>query len=532
MRLGIRLQVLLALGVLLVLAFVPLYFAVASLTRASLRHVRADAAVSLGRAVAGHVAVAAGTRPLAELEPLLSAQLGAGGVAAVGVYDAAGRLATRAAEDGWADALPGDVPLGAERIEPLRLPRGAAQLLVVPRPASVPVPPAARVPVPPAADVPVPPSGQPPSPPPGQPPGAEEEASPVPPFGAVAVLVRTDARSSYSAPLLRLVAMYTGIVGLGLLVFAYLAMTRMVVRPVVELSDAARRVREGGRRFEVRAQGPAEIVDLSHSVAQMTERLRVEEEQLRAKIAEVERYADDLTRAQERLVRSERLASVGRLAAGLAHEIGNPIAAILGFQELLLAGGLAPEEERDFLERMKRETERIHKVLRDLLDFARPAASPRAGEPDLPSSAADAVADAVALVRPQRDWKSIALETDVAPDLPPVTLGHGRLVQVLLNLLLNAGDAVSPAGGRVVVRAARAGEGRVRVEVEDDGPGVAKEMEHRLFEPFATTKDVGKGTGLGLAVCRGLVEAAGGSITADPPPAGGARFVVDLPAAP
>lgn len=485
---------LLALGALLVLSFVPLYFAVASLTRTTLRHVRADSAVSLGRAVAGHVALAAGTRALRDLEPLLSAQLGAGGVTAIGVYDGAGRLATHAADDGWSDALAADVTLGAERIETVRPRRGSAVLLVVPRSAASP-----------------------------------GDAAP-PSYGAVAVLVRTDARSSYSAPLLRLVAMYTGIVGLGLLVLAYLAMTRLVVRPVVELSNAARRVREGGRRFEAQSIGAAEIVDLSHSVAQMTERLRVEEEQLRDKIAEAVRYAEDLTRAQERLVRSERLASVGRLAAGLAHEIGNPISAILGFQDLLLMGGLTREEERDFLERMKRETERIHKILRDLLDFARPAASPRPGEPDRPCSAADAVTDAVALVRPQRDWKSITLETDVSSDLPPVPLGHGRLVQVLLNLLLNAGDAVPADGGRVTVRALRDGDGKVRVEVEDNGPGVAKEMEDRLFEPFATTKDVGKGTGLGLAVCRGLVEAAGGTITAERGPAGGACFVVELPA--
>jgi two-component system, NtrC family, sensor kinase len=493
MRLGIRLQVLLALGALLLLAFVPLYFAVASLTRASLSNVHADTAVSLGRAVAGHVAVAGETRPVKDMEPLLSAQLGAGGVAAVGVYDAEGHLAIRAAEEGWEPALPAAVPPGAERIEPVRISRGAAHLLVVPC----------------APDV-------------------DLAATPM---SAVAVLVRTDARSSYSAPLLQLVAMYTGIVGLGLLVLAYFAMTRLVVRPVLDLSDAARRVREGGRRFEVKGEGAAEIVDLSHSVAQMTERLRVEEEQLRAKVVEVERYAADLTRAQERLVRSERLASVGRLAAGLAHEIGNPLSAILGFQELLLMGGLTREEERDFLERMKRETERIHKVLRDLLDFARPAAQPRAAEAERPSSAADAVSDAAALVRPQKDWRCTTLEIDISPGLPLVTLAHERLVQVLLNLLLNAGDVVPRDGGRVVVRANRGEDSKVRIEVEDNGPGVAKNMEARLFEPFATTKDVGKGTGLGLAVCRGLVEAAGGTITAERGSLGGALFVVELPGA-
>lgn len=356
----------------------------------------------------------------------------------------------------------------------------------------------------------------------------------VPLFFAVASLTRAAFNNLHAdsgvllGPLLRLVAMYTGIVGLGFLVIAYFAMTRLVVRPIVLLQGAARRVREGGRRFEVPRAGPAEIVDLAHSIAQMTENLRVEEAQLRAKVIEIERYAADLTRTQERLVRSERLASVGRLSAGLAHEIGNPISAILGFQELLLLGGLSEEEERDFLERMKRETERIHRVLRDLLDFARPSAPPRTGEAERPCSVHDAVSDAAALVRPQRGWKEIALEIAIAPDLPLVTLSHERLVQVLLNLLLNAGDVVPKDEGRVVVRGSRGEDGRARIEVEDNGPGVASEIEPRLFEPFSTTKDVGKGTGLGLAVCRGLVEAAGGAISVERGALGGARFVVEL----
>ncbi len=494
MRLGIRWQVLLSLGALLVLAFVPLFFAVASLTRTTLQHVRADSAVSLGRAVAGHVAVASETRAAGDLEPLLSAQLGSGGVTAIGVYDASGRLVTKAAEEGWESQLPSEVRSGAERIEHVRTGRGTASLLVVPHLFAV----------------------------------DSREPGPV---SAVAVLVRTDTKSSYSAPLLRLVALYTGIVALGVLVFAYIAMTRLVVKPIVELEGAARRVREGGRRFDVTPAGPAEIADLSVSVARMTEQLRVEEAQLRAKIIEVERTAADLTRAQERLVRSERLASVGRLAAGLAHEIGNPISAILGFQDLMLMGGLTPEEERDFLERMKKETERIHKVLRDLLDFARPAAQPRHAEPDRPCSVPDAVSDAVALVRPQKDWKGIELTIESSPDLPLVTLNHERLVQVILNLLLNAGDVVPKDEGRVAVRAVRGDATHVRIEVDDNGPGIAPGVEAHLFEPFMTTKEVGKGTGLGLAVCRGLVEAAGGTITVEKGSLPGARFVVELPSA-
>jgi signal transduction histidine kinase len=490
MRLGIRLQLLLALGSLLVLAFVPLFFAVAGLTRATMVQVRAQSSVALGRAVAGHVTARA-TRSSGDLRPLLEAQVGPGGVSAIGIYDTAGVIGARAGERRLAELLPAAVTPSEERVTQLQTAHGAALLVVVP---------------------------------------AEQDA----PLGcgAVGVVVRTDLATTPSAPLVRLFALYTGTVALALLVFAYFSMTRLVVQPIDGLSRAARRVADGARKLEAPRQGARELVELGASLTEMTERLRADEESLRAKIAEVERYAADLAKAQERLVRSERLASVGRLSAGLAHEIGNPLAAILGFQELLLAGGLSDEEQRDFITRMKRETERIHRILRDLLEFARPGGRGGAVGPEPPGSIADALADVIALVRPQKAFRDVELVTEIAADLPKVALSRPRLVQLLLNLLLNAADAAPKKEGRVVVRASRAADGRVRVEVEDNGAGIAPDVKDTLFEPFVTTKPVGEGTGLGLAVCRGLVEAVGGSIGVASSEGAGARFVVDLPAEP
>jgi signal transduction histidine kinase len=479
MRLGIRLQLLMALGSLLVLAFVPLYFAVASLTRTAMASVREQNARALGRAVAGHVSAAREGRRDEDVVPLLDAQIGAHGVAALGLYDASGARGPMSGEDDARAALPSSITKGAERITNVATSHGAALLVVVPSDR-----------------------------------------------GGVGVVVRVDASTVAAAPLVRLVALYTGIVALALLVFAYGAMTRLVVRPIDALSRATRRVTEGATELDVRPEGARELVDLAISVRQMTSRLRADEEALRQKIAEVERAKSDLERAQQSLVRSERLASVGRLAAGLAHEIGNPISAILGFQELLLAGGLERDEERDFTERMKRETERVHRILRDLLDFARPGgrdADQRAG------SVADAIRDVLALVGPQRGFKELELTTDIAPDVPEVALAHERIVQVVLNLVLNAADVVSQTSGHIIVRAARGAPGRVRIAVEDDGPGVADAVKSHLFEPFVTTKEVGKGTGLGLAVCRGLVEAAGGTIQLGDGALRGACFVIELP---
>jgi signal transduction histidine kinase len=210
----------------------------------------------------------------------------------------------------------------------------------------------------------------------------------------------------------------------------------------------------------------------------------------------------------------------------LAHEIGNPIAALLGLEDLLLQGGLTEDEQQDFLKRIKSETERIHRVLRDLLDFARPAAAAQVGD-DKPGDVSEAIADVVALVRPQRSFRQVDLRVHAEPDLPRVALGNERLMQVLLNLLMNAADATEGKG--VVTLTAQRSSTGVQLAVEDDGPGIDPAVRPRLFEPFVTTKEVGKGTGLGLAVCRGLVESAHGTIQSDESHERGARFVVELP---
>ncbi len=484
---GLRLQILLLLGGLLLLAFVPLFFAVATYASITLQKVRDESARSLGRTVVGLVAEARAQRSPSQLATLLHAEVGANGVEAIGIYGRKGEALTRVGEPSAVDALGTTVDPTRESSTEVKATHGRALVMVVPDPR-----------------------------------------------GAVAVLMRTDDESARVTPLVRFLGLYTGLVALALLVFAYYALTRLIVRPLVDLSTAAQRVAGGARRLDVPRGGAREITELATSLRRMTDSLMENEESLRAKIDEVEQSAFHLTQAQDRLVRSERLASVGRLAAGLAHEIGNPLAALIGMQDLLIAGGLEEAEQRDFVERMRKETDRINRILRDLLQFARPAAGGKSPVSVEPGNVESAIYDTITLVRPQSSMKEVELEVDVFPDLPAVSLSKEHLVQVVLNLVLNAGDAVGP-GGRVAVRAKRLdvadGEtDRIRVEVEDDGPGVSDDVRDRLFEPFVTTKEVGKGTGLGLAVCRGLVEAAGGSIGLDPAYDGGARFVVDLPA--
>ncbi len=482
MRGGLRLQILLLLGGLLLLAFIPLFFAVATYTSVTLQQLRVGHARALGRAIAAHVAEARGSRSGEDLMSLLRAEIGTEGVEAIGVYGAAGERVAAAGEPSAVDELPrGPVP----NREALRESGPEASTLTVTVPSRV---------------------------------------------GPVVAVLRIDDQSARAAPLVRLVGLYTALVALALLVIAYFGLTRLIVRPIDELARAAERVAGGARRLAVPKTSVRELSDLGSSLGIMTERLLHEEDKLRRKIDEVERATERLKEAQDRLVRSERLASVGRLAAGLAHEIGNPISALMGLQDLVLAGGLTPEEEHDFLTRMRKETERIHRILRDLLQFARPAPGPRDEAEQASGDVHTALHDTVALVAPQRSLKEVSLSLEVPEQLPQVALGHEQLMQVALNLVLNAADAVGP-GGKLRVSAKRIDD-KVRLEFEDDGPGVDARVRAQLFEPFVTTKEVGKGTGLGLAVCRGLVESVGGSIALDTQYEGGARFVVDLPIRP
>jgi two-component system, NtrC family, sensor kinase len=487
---GLRVQIVLALAGLMLLAFVPLFFAVASVTRATLLDAREQGARALGRAVAADLGEVRARADRAELERVLESHVGHGALQAACVWGPTGGREACAGTAGDVDSIPRPLPPYREGDARVHGAFGRALDVTVPVMDAV-----------------------------------------------VVARLRTDDDADRAAPLVRLVALYMITFALALLTFAYFALTRLIVRPLEALVRAADRVASGSRFLAVPRAGASELAELGVSLQTMTERRVHEEDALRAKVEELTLTTARLTEAQRQLVRSEQMASVGRLSAGLAHEIGNPLAAILGMEDLLLEGGMSAEEQRDFLARMKRETERISGVLRDLLDFARPEGGATSVHvPALPADVASVVRDVFALVRPQKPFKTVrlALEEEEAP--VRVLLSPQRLTQVLLNVLLNAGAAIASREGGVrdedvVTVRVRRRDGRARIEVDDTGPGIPSSMRERVFEPFVTTKDVGEGTGLGLAVCRGVVEAAGGTIAIDESYEGGARVVVEIPLA-
>jgi C4-dicarboxylate-specific signal transduction histidine kinase len=245
--------------------------------------------------------------------------------------------------------------------------------------------------------------------------------------------------------------------------------------------------------------------------------LAAEQARLAAKVAELETANARLAQAGEELLRSERLASVGRLASGLAHEIGNPLGAISGYVEIVrlrLPPGADPVLG-DAVGRITEAATRIDRTIRDLLDFARPA-PPRLAPLDL----SGVIEATVRLARVQSRFRQVQVQVALPSGLPPVLADEHQVVQVLLNLLLNAGDAMRGAG--TVEIAARTEGETVELTVTDSGPGIPVEHLPRLFDPFFTTKDPGEGTGLGLAISHSVMESMGGTIRAGNGAAGGA----------
>ena len=321
---------------------------------------------------------------------------------------------------------------------------------------------------------------------------------------------------------------YLGLTAATVLLLTYVLLTYFIVRPIDRLRLAAERLAAGRLRTSVPVQGAAEVARLAATFNEMAALLREDRAALQDRLEELERTTAELTAAQEQLVRSARLAAVGRLSAGVAHEIGNPLAAIRGLLDLMQTGDLDPEEEEEFVGRIQREAERIHHTIRDLLDFSRNEPG-QAGRIESSADISEVVSDTIKLIDRQTRFRDIDLALALEDGLPRVRGDHERLRQLLLNLLFNAADALGEKG-RIEVRASSSGD-VVQLAVGDDGPGIDREIIEQVFDPFVTTKAPGQGTGLGLAVCHTIVERLGGSIEAANRKQGGAIFHVRLPAA-
>ncbi len=232
-------------------------------------------------------------------------------------------------------------------------------------------------------------------------------------------------------------------------------------------------------------------------------------------------------RIQERLAQAEKLTSLGRMISGVAHELNNPLAAVLGYTQLALAE-VTDEKAARRARLVHEEARRCQRIVQTLLRFA------RSHEPERkPVSLGEVVQAVLALMGYQLRVDGIEARAEIAPDVPSVIGDAHELQQVLVNLITNAQQAIREArrGGAVTIRAARCGGAAVTLEIEDDGPGIPEAIRSRIFDPFFTTKPAGAGTGLGLSLVYGAVVSHGGTIRVESGERRGARFRIELPAA-
>lgn len=309
-----------------------------------------------------------------------------------------------------------------------------------------------------------------------------------------------------------------------LLVLGSFVLSRIVVNPINRLLTATEKITGGQYGQKLNVSGSAELARLANAFNEMAIVLRNKDHQVAEQMAALEKANTDLSQAREESLRTEKMASIGLLAAGMAHEIGTPLASIMGYAEL--SAGEQPQNSaiQDYARRITDDCARIDRIVRGLLDFSRPRTS--GGEN---ADVRNVINSTVDLMTQQGAFKQLNLNIEIDDELPAAKCDQHQLQQVVLNLLLNSRDA-TPAGGTITVKAGREGD-CVRLDVIDTGTGIASESMKHIFDPFFTTKPPGKGTGLGLAISARIVEGFGGRITAANNIAEGSCFTVWMPLA-
>ncbi|MEO6874094.1 MAG: ATP-binding protein [Opitutaceae bacterium] len=307
-----------------------------------------------------------------------------------------------------------------------------------------------------------------------------------------------------------------GIIASAVVVWIFIG---RVTRPLRLLRDSAEAVGRGDFSRRVEAFSNDEFGDLAATFNQMTTNLQ------NSRI-ELERAMQMVKATQEQLIQSEKLSAVGQFVAGVAHELNNPLTAVIGFSELLQTAQ-TDDKTKVHLDRIAKSAHRCHKIVHSLLSFARQQA------PERKLVELHILLDEVLeIMAYDLRTSNVTVVKEFAPSLPPIMADPHQLQQVFVNILSNARQAIEPSQreGRIVIRT-HVADGWVMIEFQDNGPGIKPQHLARIFDPFFTTKPAGKGTGLGLSLSYGLIQEHGGKIVAQSELGHGATFVIELPVA-
>jgi len=313
--------------------------------------------------------------------------------------------------------------------------------------------------------------------------------------------------------------------------------SKLYLQPLGRLAKRAEDYKEDDDLLFAVRKEDNELNRLSKSLNIMLKRISADKEKLRSTVLSLEEANLELKKAQKEIIRAEKLASVGRLSAGIAHEIGNPIGIVIGYLELLKQADIAEEEKNEYIRRTEEEIERINTIIRQLLEVSRPSNSGRTTV-----EVHDLIHDTADVLRVQPLMSSMELSLNLNARDHAVWADPNQLRQVFLNLIINAADAITSqdkkAGGNLNISTrlqvdtnpvSGTSPGYLEISFTDDGPGIAEDSLGNIFDPFFTTKDPGKGTGLGLSVSFMIVESLGGKMTAISDEGRGTSMIISLP---
>ncbi len=354
-------------------------------------------------------------------------------------------------------------------------------------------------------------------------------------IAAASIPVRIDPATKGLRRSQLLIWFYIGLNVLILVVFGNFLLSRIVIKPIKRLVKIADHFEDTDLLSMMTESDRNEIAHLTMALNRMLKRLAENKERLEAQIRSLEVANEELKQAREEVLRSEKLSSLGRLAAGVAHEVGNPIGAILGYTSLLMNHVPDNTEAMDYLKRIEKEVTRTNTIVRELLDFSRPSPSEPA-----PVDVNLLITESTSFLSRQSLMESIRIETKLDDNIKKVWADASQLQQVLVNLLLNAGDAMEQGGSltitsRLVSPITEETDSdehpseSVEISVSDTGKGIAASELNKIFDPFYTTKPPGEGTGLGLAISLRIVETFGGSIHVESTEGKRSTFTVKLP---
>jgi two-component system NtrC family sensor kinase len=314
-----------------------------------------------------------------------------------------------------------------------------------------------------------------------------------------------------------------------LLALLFISTTR-IIHPIHEMVYATQRIAEGDLSHKVNIESKDEIGLLANSFNQMTSDLKVANEKLiewgRTLEKKVEERTKELREAQAHLFQTEKLASLGKLAAGVAHEINNPLGGILIYSHLLLEDLDKSSPYYENLQKIVKETTRCKDIVKGLLEFARPK------EPEATSTNINELLDrSLSLVESQSLFQNIQVEKRYSTDLPLIVADSAQLQQVFMNIILNAADAIQ-GEGRLTLKTYLVKDGEdLVIDFIDTGSGIKEEDMKKIFDPFFTTKEVGHGTGLGLSISYSIIHKHHGTIDVKSTFGKGATFTIKLPVA-